>query len=161
MNFFRTDGQAALNALFVAAQETLHQYRDAVALVEPDLGQVLGSISKQRHGFIRRLEDAVRASGDLPTASDPDKEAGEMLFHHVAALIKTDYADEILEQRLEADKKLAELVIDARNTELVIDAPNKELEAQYTLLLDDLTLHISETIVQLQPLHARAIAQQE
>ena len=152
MIFFRTDGQAALNTLFVAAQETLHQYRDAVELVEVSLGQVFANISQQRQEFIRRLEHAVRESGDLPTVPDPDKEAGEMLFHHVAALIKTHYAGDIIQQRIDAEKKLAELLIDTQRT---------ELEAQHATLLDELALHISATITLLQSLYTHVIAEQE
>lgn len=152
MNFFRTDGQAALNILLVATRETLDHYLDAVDLVEANLVKLFGEISAQRRGFIHRLEDAVRAAGDLPAVPDPDKEAAEMLLHHVAAFIKSDYVGEILEQRIEGENKLADLVSKAKAT---------ELEAPTTVLLDEFALHVSETIKQLQFMYKHIVAQQE
>ncbi len=152
MNFFRTEGQAALNTLLVAARETLDHYRDVAELVETHLGQIFRGIAAQRRGLIHRLEDAVRASGDLPAVPDPDKEAAVMLLHHVAALIKPHYAGDIIEQRVEGEKKLADLVAAAQATEL--DAPP-------TVLLNDFAQHISETITQLQSRPTQVIAQEE
>lgn len=150
MNIFRTDGQVALNSLLVAAMETLDHYRDAVELVEPNIGQLFGDIAKQRRALIHRLKDAVRASGDLPAVPDPDKEAGEMLLHRVAALIKSNYTADILEQRITGEKKLADIIAEAQTT---------EAGAQYARLLDEFALHISETTSQLQSAHTQLMDQ--
>lgn len=152
MSFIRTDGQAALNSLLVAARETFDHYRDAAELVEANLGQIMRSIGGQRREFIHRLEDAVRASGDLPTMPDPDKEAGEMLIHHIVALIKSHYAADIIEQRIEGEKNLAALIIEAQATELD-QASNK--------LLDEFALHVSEIFTQLQRLQTQLIVHEE
>lgn len=141
MIFFRTETQAAFNTLLVAARETLDHYRDAAELVEGNLQQLFGDINGQRQVFIQRLEDAVRALGDLPAAPDPDKEGAEMLFHHVAALLKTHYAGDILAQRIKGEQQLAERVNEALSTEL--ENANKRL-------LEDMAQHITQTTDRLQ-----------
>ncbi len=150
MNFFRTDGQAALNTLLVTARETLDHYRDAAELVEAQVGQIFRDISLHRRAFIHRLEDAVRASGILPAVPDPDKEAGEMLLHHVAALIKDHYENDILDQRIAGEEKLAQLVIEATAT-----------DTEARSLLDEFAAHVAETIAQLQALRVTVINEDE
>ena len=152
MNIFRTDGQAALNSLIKAARETLDHYRDAIELVEENHAQLFREISQQRHNFIHRFEDAVRASGSLPAVPDPDKEAGEMLIHHVAALIKTDYAPDIFEQRIDSEKNLANELAEAKDT---------ELKTSHANLLSDFEHHIVDTIKRLQHEHEKLVAQAE
>lgn len=152
MSFFRTDGQAALNSLLVAARETLDHYRDAAELSEENLGQILRSISGKRREFIHKLEDAVRATGDLPTMPDPDKEAGEMLVHHIVALIKSDYTANILEQRMDAEKTLDTLLNEVKATELGVP---------FNKLLNEFGLHISETLKKLQLLYTQMMAHKE
>ncbi|MES2822791.1 MAG: DUF2383 domain-containing protein [Pseudomonadota bacterium] len=152
MNFFRTDGQAALNTLLVTTRETLDHYRDAMELVDTKLAELFRDICGQRRSFVHRLETAVRASGTLPAVPDPDKEAAEMLLHHVAALIKSHYARDLLEQRIEGEKKLAALVIEAQTAEL--DSPP-------TTLLNDFAQHISDTDAKLQSLQTQVSAQEE
>lgn len=152
MNIFRTDSQVALNTLLVAAMETLDHYRDAVEMVETNFGHIFGDIGKLRRELIHRLKDAVRASGDLPAVPDPDKEAGEMLLHRIAAMIKSSYAVDILEQRIEGEKKLADLIVEAQTT---------DAGAQYAILLDEFARHVSETISQLQALHSKFVDQNE
>lgn len=144
MNFFRTEDQAAFNALLVAARETLDHYRDAVEMVDQNLGEMFRGIGARRREFIHRLEGAVRALGDLPAVPDPDKESGEMLLHHVAALFQNDYAGDILNQRIEGEKKLADLVREVQTS---------ELDASHKGLLQELDLHIADTITQLQSVH--------
>lgn len=152
MKFFRTDDQAALNTLLVAARETLDHYRDAAELVDENLAQIFRGISRQRRIFIHRLEDAVKASGTLPAMPDPDKEAAEMLLHHVAALMKSDYAGDILQQRIEGEKKLVGLVIEAQAT---------ELKAPSTILLNDFIQHISETTSQLESMLTKVTVEEK
>lgn len=141
MNFFRTDDQVAFNTVLVAARETLDQYRDAEELVDQNLGEIFRGIEKKRREFIHRLEDAVRALGDLPAVPDPDKESGEMLLHHVAALFKNDYSEDIINQRIEGEKNLANLV-----KEINMEG----LDASHQNLLQEFDVHIAETILQLQ-----------
>jgi hypothetical protein len=141
MSILRTDGQAALNDLLKAARETIDHYRDATELVDEKVASLFRDISRERRGFIVRLEEAVRASGSLPRVPDPDKEAGEMLLHHVAAMIKSDYAPDVFAQRIDGENNLAEQISEAKNT--TIEPPTSSL-------LEDFAHHIAETIAQLQ-----------
>ena len=145
MNFIRTDSQAALNSLLKNTRETLDHYKDAAELVDDGYAQLIRDIARERRIFIRHLEDAVRASGSLPTVPDPDKEAGEMLIHHVAAMIKSNYAPDVFEQRIEGEKNLTALVDEAKKT---------EIETAHINLLNDFTAHIEETMARLQSAQA-------
>ena len=146
MNFFRTDDQATLNSLLKAARETLDHYRDAIELVEESHEQLFRDIGQQRRIFIQRIENAVRASGDLPTMPDPDKEAGEMLIHHVAALLKSNYAADLMQQRIDGEKNLANLADEAKNIEPKMQDKN---------LPDEFAVHVAEAITRLQHAHAQ------
>jgi hypothetical protein len=141
MSILRTDGQAALNSLLKAARETLDHYRDATELVDETIANLFRDILRERRGFILRLEDAVRATGSLPTVPDPDKEAGEMLLHHVAAMIKSDYAPDAVAQRIEGEENLAEQINEAKNAKNEI--PNFNV-------LEDFEHHIARTIARLK-----------
>jgi hypothetical protein len=125
----------------VAARETLDHYRDAEKLVDQNLDEVFRGIEAKRREFIHRLEDAVRALGDLPAVPDPDKESGEMLLHHVAALFQNDYSGDIINQRIESEKKLADLVKETHTD---------GLDASHQNLLQEFDVHIAETIKQLR-----------
>lgn len=115
MTFIRTDQQAALNNLLVAVRETNAHYRDSVELLTDEvMRKTLRNIIRQREPFLVRLEEAVRAVGDLPSMPDPDREAGAMLLHHVTALMKDDYLEDVITQRLAAENNLAGLVDEGR-----------------------------------------------
>ena len=107
MNLLRTDKEVALNDLLVASRETVDHYQDAVEYLNDDhITPVLRMIMQERQGFIQRIEQAIRALGDLPSVPDPDRETGEMLLHHVTAALSSDTATQILEQRINAQRAL-------------------------------------------------------
>lgn len=111
MNLLRTDKEVALNDLLVASRETVDHYQDAVEYLNDDhITPVLRMIMQERQGFIQRIEQAIRALGDLPSVPDPDRETGEMLLHHVTAALSSDTATQILEQRIKAERHVLELV---------------------------------------------------
>ncbi len=111
MNLLRTDKEVALNDLLVASRESIDHYQDAVEYLDDDhVTPVLRMIMQERLGFIERIEQAIRALGDLPSVPDPDRETGEMLLHHITAALSSDTATQILEQRLKAERHLLELV---------------------------------------------------
>ena len=111
MNLLRTDKEVALNDLLVASRETIDHYQDAVEYLNDDhITPVLRMIMQERQGFIQRIEQAIRALGDLPSVPDPDRETGEMLLHHVTAALSSDTATQILEQRIKAERHVLELV---------------------------------------------------
>ena len=111
MNLLRTDKEVALNDLLVASRETVDHCQDAVEyLDDAHITPVLRMIMQERQGFIERVEQAIRALGDLPSVPDPDRETGEMLLHHVTAALSSDTATQILEQRIKAERHVLELV---------------------------------------------------
>ena len=111
MNLLRTDKEVALNDLLVASRETVDHYQDAVEYLNDDhITPVLRMIMQERQGFIQRIEQAIRALGDLPSVPDPDRETGEMLLHHVTAALSSDTATQILEQRIKAERHVLDLV---------------------------------------------------
>ncbi len=133
-----SDTEVALNELLVACRESIDHYQDATELVErPDTATIFMEIVKNRKLFLPRLESAIRELGDLPSVPDPDKEAGEMVLHHLGAALSTDYTNEALTQRINAEQHMLTLVNAARAT---------DANQSCTTLLIDLSKHIKETI---------------
>jgi len=133
-----SDTEVALNELLVACRESIDHYQDATELVEsPDIAATFRTIINKRKLFLSGLEAAIRELGDLPSVPDPDKEAGEMMLHHLGAALSTDYSNEALTQRTNAEEHILTLIRNALITE-----PNQSC----TDLLNDLAQHIEQTI---------------
>lgn len=133
-----SDTEVALNELLVACRESIDHYQDAAELVgQSDIAKRFLDIVKHRKLFLNRLAAAIRELGDLPSAPDPDKEAGEMMLHHLGAALSADYTNEALTQRIETEEHILTLINAAYTTE-----PNQTC----TSLLDALSSHIEETI---------------
>lgn len=133
-----SDNEVALNELLVACRESIDHYQDAIDLVESsDVAKIFMGIVKNRKLFLNRLASAIRELGDLPSVPDPDKEAGEMMLHHLGAALSTDYTNEALTQRIKAEEHILTLIHAARSTD-----PNQP----YITLLSDLSIHIEEAI---------------
>lgn len=133
-----SDTEVALNELLVACRESIDHYQDATELVESsDVAKIFMDIVKNRRLFLTRLESAIIELGDLPSVPDPDKEAGEMVLHHLGAALSNDYTNEALTQRINAEEHILTLVNAARAT---------DANQSCTTLLIDLSTHIKETI---------------
>lgn len=133
-----SDTEVTLNELLVACRESIDHYQDAAELVEQsDIAERFLDIAKRRKLFLNRLSSAIRDLGDLPSVPDPDKEAGEMILHHLGAALSSDYTNEALTQRIKTEEYILVLVNAARKTE-----PNQSC----TTLLNELSSHIEEAI---------------
>lgn len=133
-----SDTEVALNELLVACRESIDHYQDAAELVgQSDIAKRFLDIAKRRKLFLNRLSSAIRDLGDLPSVPDPDKEAGEMMLHHLGAALSSDYTNEALTQRIKTEEHILALVHAARKTE-----PNQSC----TTLLIELSSHIEEAI---------------
>jgi len=133
-----SDTEVALNELLVACRESVDHYQDAIKLVEQaELVNSFREVANQRKLFFNRLAAAIRELGDLPSAPDPDKEASEMIIHHLGAALSPDYSAEALNQRIAAEEHIKTLIDNTRTTEI-----NETGRA----LLDDLSQHVEETI---------------
>lgn len=140
-----SDTEVALNELLVACRESIDHYQDATELVEsPVIAETFLGIVKGRKLFLARLESAIRELGDLPSVPDPDKEAGEMMLHHLGAALSADYTNDALAQRISAEEHILTLINAARTTD-----PNPSC----TRLLNDLSKHSEETIEKLTAHH--------
>lgn len=146
MNLLRTDKEVALNDLLVASRETADHYQDALEyLGDHPITPTLRDIMQARLSMIERIEQAVRALGDLPSMPDPDRETGEMLLHHVTAALASDSATEILEQRIKAERHLLALLQACNDVGLDSDQPQ---------LLQEMAQQVHEVITRLEQLEA-------
>lgn len=133
-----SDTEVALNELLVACRESVDHYQDAIKLVEQsEVANSFRDIANNRKLFFSRLASAIRELGDLPSAPDPDKEASEMIIHHLGAALSPDYSEEVLGQRIAAEEHIKTLIDNTRATEI-----NETGRA----LLDDLSQHVEETL---------------
>jgi hypothetical protein len=133
-----SDAEVALNELLVACRESVDHYQDAIKLVEQsEATDIFRDIANQRKLFFNRLANAIRELGDLPSAPDPDKETTEMIIHHLGAALSPDYLSEAISQRISAEEHIQELIAKARET---------EINETGSVLLNDLSLHVDETI---------------
>ncbi|GAB2876145.1 hypothetical protein ACCI51_13795 [Microbulbifer echini] len=107
MTLIRTESQAALNDLFVAFARSEDDYRAAAEqLEEKAAADFLCAIASQRHALARRVEQAIRAEGGLPSEPDPDLKAGEQFLQKLGPLLAEDKTREVYQQRLDADRAL-------------------------------------------------------
>ena len=146
MNLLRTDKEVALNDLLVASRETADHYQDALEYLDDHpITPALRDIMQERLSVIERIEQAIRALGDLPSMPDPDRETGEMLLHHVTAALSSDSATEILEQRIKAERHLLALLKACSDVGLDSDQPQ---------LLQEMAQQVHEVITRLEQLEA-------
>ena len=146
MNLLRTDKEVALNDLLVASRETADHYQDALEYLDDHpITPALRDIMQERLSVIERIEQAIRALGDLPSMPDPDRETGEMLLHHVTAALSSDSATEILEQRIKAERHVLALLQACNDVGLDSDQPQ---------LLQEMAQQVHRVITRLEQLEA-------
>lgn len=105
MSFFLSDEQVALNELHAASQQTADHYRDAADFLEDEqVAEELRAIAELRDAIVRRLEDEIRATGDLPSVPNADKEGIEQLIHRIRAALSPDETREMLQQSLAIER---------------------------------------------------------
>jgi len=103
--------EVTLNELLVASRESVDHFRDGVNLVTDEkIAREFKHLASEREPFILLLEQKIRDLGDLPTVPDPDKEDSEMLLHHIGAAVSEDYTDKLIQQRVDAEKKLLDII---------------------------------------------------
>lgn len=130
MTLFRTDRQLALSDLLVATAELADRYQDAANFLEDEAASgTLEKFATQHQALTPRLEQAIRAEGDLPTAPDPDSEAGSIMLEHIGANLSADETVKVIERRITDEETLNELIQAARDA---------GLQDQYAELLKDL-----------------------
>jgi hypothetical protein len=69
----RTEPEARANELLNALALSAHHYEEAAELLDGEAAGVLDAISHDRQVLADRLGDAIRRTGDLPDALDPER----------------------------------------------------------------------------------------
>lgn len=115
MSIFRTDQQVALNELLVASQFTADHLQDSAEfLEESEVSAELQQLADLRQSLVERIEEVIRATGDLPSAADTDKETGESLLQRLRAAFAPNEIESVVQQRLQAESNLARLAQETR-----------------------------------------------
>ncbi len=136
-----SDLEVSFNELLVACRESVDHFRDATRILAAEkIAQELTQIADAREKFIPLLEQRIRELGDLPAMPDPDKKDSEMLLHHIGAAVSDDYTNALLQQRIDAEKKILDLIAKTRTH----DEHNTSDE-----LLNNLRTHAGNTIEKL------------
>ncbi|WP_250462367.1 hypothetical protein [Microbulbifer litoralis] len=142
MSLIRNETQTALGQLHIALQHSADCYRHtAEFLDDASVGGQFIDIAAGRERLAARVAEAIRATGDLPSEPDPDRETGEQLLSRLRSLFSADQVQEVTEQRLEADRELAAQL---DGGELAV------LEDEYGPLMADCREAVKETIAALR-----------
>lgn len=107
MSVFRNDLQVALDDLHVALMASVDNYRDAAEFVSNGVVEALFvQIAESREVLAKSVEEAIRASDDLPSAPDPDRQTGQHFLQRLEAAFSADQTVEIIDQRLMEESHL-------------------------------------------------------
>ncbi|MGQ9424459.1 hypothetical protein ACXYTJ_00745 [Gilvimarinus sp. F26214L] len=109
MSIIRSEQEAALNDLLVSSEKSVDHYQDAAEYLRGHKPSgILRAIAGERQTLVEDLQDAVRATGDLPSAPDEDRESVEKLLHRVHASLSEDEIQDLVRQRMEGEGELLE-----------------------------------------------------
>ena len=107
MSVLRNDLQVALDDLHVALMASADDYRDAAEFVSNgDVEALFVQIAETREALAKSVEEAIRASDDLPSAPDPDRQTGQHFLQRLEAAFSADQTVEIIDQRLMEESHL-------------------------------------------------------
>jgi len=113
MSILRNDLQVALNNLHVALITSDEDYRDAAEFVsDRAVKELFIQLAESRQVLEKSVAVAIRASDDLPSVPDPDRQTGQHLLQRLDAAFSADQTVEIIEQRLAEEAELEELLND-------------------------------------------------
>lgn len=116
MSIFRSDEQVALNDLLMASEKTADHYRDSADFLHGlEVSKEMRSIADERDALAQRLREAIRSSGDLPSAPDEDRESVEKLYQRVHASFSHDEIRDVIQHRLEAEVHFEHIIWEARS----------------------------------------------
>lgn len=107
MSILRSDVQVALNDLHMALQQSADYYHFAADyLKDAPAGAVCEQLAAARDDLAKQAVAAIRATGELPSEPDRDRETTEELRERLASLLARDAVTGVLNHRLEAEKTL-------------------------------------------------------
>lgn len=108
----RDDKVVALDDVIVALKRSIEDMRDEVDSheVADALTDRLTAIADRRGPLVERLEDEVRAMGDLPSSPDADRQAFTHIATRFKALLSGDDAGPLVEAALDDEREILEAV---------------------------------------------------
>ncbi|MAO39354.1 MAG: hypothetical protein CMK70_03760 [Pseudohongiella sp.] len=113
MSILRNDLQVALNNLHVALIASDEDYRDAAEFVSDSaVKELFMQLAESRQVLEKSVAVAIRASDDLPSVPDPDRQTGQHLLQRLEAAFSADQTVEVIEQRLAEESQLEQLLND-------------------------------------------------
>ncbi|KUJ84950.1 hypothetical protein AWR36_004800 [Microbulbifer flavimaris] len=145
MSIIRNDTQVALNDLHVALQRSSDHYLDAAKFLQDEqASEFCRQVAAEREQLINAVEQAVRESGELPSAPDRDREAGEELLERLEGLFSADQTREVLQKRLDTERELRALL--AKPDMAVLDEHYADLKQRCRKSVDDVIRALGERI---------------
>jgi uncharacterized protein (TIGR02284 family) len=103
----RDDRQTALNRVESLSLESADGYASAAGrCADRALAALFEQAQRQRQELAAALAPHIRALGDLPRGTDPDRETVEHVVDNIRAYLAADSDATLLEQRLQADAGL-------------------------------------------------------
>lgn len=116
----RDDRQVAVNAVETLCFETADGYDAAASTTRtPQLAELFSGFAQQRRTLAAELAAHIRALDDLPQQPDPDREAIGQVLSGIRAMLSANADAALIEERLQAEQKLA----DAARGALQFDLP--------------------------------------
>lgn len=122
--FLRDERAVLLDDVIVAVKRSMQDMRDAAATQNPPdrLSATLAAIADRRGRLVSRLEEALRALGDLPSAPDPDRQTVSHLTLKLKALLSGDHAGTVADAALADEDDLTAALEVARQADLPPEA---------------------------------------
>lgn len=115
----RDDRQVAVNAVETLCFETADSYEAAASQTgTPVLAGLFSGLAQQRRLLAAELAAHIRALDDLPQQPDPDREAIGQVLSGIKALLSGNADAALIEERLQAERKLADAARDAAQFDL-------------------------------------------
>lgn len=115
----RDDRQMAVNAVETLCFETADGYEAAASKTgTPQLASLFGELAQQRRQLAAELAAHIRALDDLPQQPDPDREAIGQVLSGIKALLSGDVDASLIDERMQAERKLSDAVRDTMQVEL-------------------------------------------
>lgn len=115
----RDDRQMALNAVETLCFETADAYAAAAPRTDqPEVARLFDGLAARRNQLAAELAAHIRALDDLPQQPDPDREAMGRVLSGIKALLSGDAHAALIDERMQAEDKLAAAAHDALQQEL-------------------------------------------
>lgn len=134
MSILRNDLQVALNNLHVALIASDEDYRDAAEFVSDSaVKELFIQLAERRQVLEKSVAVAIRASDDLPSVPDPDRQTGQHFLQRLEAAFSADQTVEIIEQRLAEEAELEELLNDTEMSVIDKEFPSLRSECMASI----------------------------